>query len=80
MGICIRDHSEEEIFEKLRSVGNQLPLDVSIKLEEGLNVNKWDQLQLNELFHALKKLEKDLPAEERDKAMESIYLFAGKTE
>jgi CCR4-NOT transcriptional regulation complex NOT5 subunit len=65
MGVCMRDHSAEDIREKIEELQEQLDLSLAEALEGGLAQNKWEQVKLNELFHLLKKLEKNITLEEK---------------
>lgn len=72
MGICMKDHPAEDILEKLDDVQDQLEAGLVEGIKEGLRLAKWDQPKLNELFHALKKIEKRTTDEERQNALQFI--------
>lgn len=76
MGICMKDHPAEDILDKLEEVRDQLEENVVAGLTEGLEQKKWGQGQLNELFHALKKLEKNITEQERKETLELIKLYS----
>jgi len=75
MGKCIKDHPKEDVTEKIEDVTDFLEEDVTRGLLNGLEKNKWEQASLNELFHALKKLEKKITEEERMEAVQKIKSF-----
>ncbi|RXT14942.1 group-specific protein [Ammoniphilus sp. CFH 90114] len=75
MGICMKDHPSEDVLEKIEAVKEQLEASVLEGLLFGLENQKWDQAQLNELFHALKKLEKRITNEERTATLDQIVSF-----
>ena len=52
---CIIDHTPEDVKEKLQPF---LALEFATRLAGLLEQEKFDQQQLNELFHHLKKLHK----------------------
>ncbi|WP_167577574.1 group-specific protein [Ammoniphilus sp. YIM 78166] len=68
----MKDHPAEDILEKLEDVQDQLEAVLVEGIKEGLKESKWDQSKLNELFHALKKIEKRASEEERVNALEFI--------
>ena len=72
MGACMRDHSVEDIREKLEELQEQLDLSLAEAVELGLAQNKWEQVKLNELFHLLKKLEKNITLEEKQEIKNTI--------
>lgn len=72
MGACMRDHSVEDIRGKLEELQDQLDLSLAEAVELGLAQNKWEQVKLNELFHLLKKLEKNITLEEKQEVKNTI--------
>ncbi|MEW9667429.1 hypothetical protein [Ammoniphilus sp. 3BR4] len=78
MGVCMKDHPSEDVLEKLEAVKEQLEEEMVKGIQSALDIQKWEQAQLNEMFHALKKLEKRITEEERAAALEQIEaLLAG---
>ena len=78
MGVCMKDHPAEDVLEKLEAVKEQLGEAMIQGIQSGLDIQRWEQPQLNELFHALKKLEKRIAEEERAIALKQIEaLLAG---
>lgn len=65
MGECIRDHSSEDILEKIEEIEEFLAEGLNVRIIQGLKDLRWDQKTLNEIFHALKKLEKKISEDER---------------
>jgi len=77
MGICMKDHTPDDIREKLAEVeedallNNQAIEAIKVNLEN----NKWNQTKLNELFHLLKRLLKNLADEERLQVVEELSFY-----
>lgn len=73
MGKCNLDHSQTDVLKKFESVKEFLPKNLVEKLEDFLH-QKQSQINLNELFHLLKKY--DLATEEvkkeRNKKLEIL--------
>jgi len=76
MAKCIKDHPIEDVKEKLEDVMEFLEADVAKGLLIELEKNTWEQASLNELFHALKKLEKKIIEEEKVEAIQKIKSFS----
>lgn len=72
MGICMKDHPAEDILDKLEDVQDQLEESVVEGIKAGLRESRWDQSKLNELFHALKKIEKRAEEDEIQNAYQFI--------
>lgn len=72
MGVCMKDHPAEDVLEKLEAVKEQLAEAMIQGIELGLCSKRWEKAQLNELFHALKKLEKRITEEERMNVLKQI--------
>lgn len=68
----MKDHPAEDVLEKLEAVKEQLAEAMIQGIESGLSSKRWEQAQLNVLFHALKKLEKRITEEERTSALKQI--------
>lgn len=75
MGMCMKDHPKEDLKEKMEDVQELLAEDVAQGIHQNLDNNSWDQSDLNELFHALKRLEKKITEEEKDQTVEKIKSF-----
>ncbi|MBP1930597.1 group-specific protein [Ammoniphilus resinae] len=77
MGICMKDHTPDDIREKLAEIEEDSLLnDNTIQaIKENLEINKWTQAELNDLFHLLKKLLKKLTSEERVQIVEGLSSY-----
>ncbi|WP_078555597.1 group-specific protein [Bacillus alkalicellulosilyticus] len=73
MGECKLDHSLEDVKKKLEQQQSFLPVSLVQKCEAFLEQEP-TQLQLNELFHLLKKydLATKVEQQERNKAIEQL--------
>jgi hypothetical protein len=71
MSSCKLDHPVEDVVNKLESQKSFLPADIYSKCQQFLESNP-TQLELNELFHLLKKY--DLASEEEQQSRnEKLY-------
>lgn len=75
MGVCMKDHPADDVKEKIEDVQDLLHVDLVAGLLKGLAENRWDQPALNELFHALKKLEKSSTDENVEPVIQNIERF-----
>lgn len=75
MGVCMKDHPAEDVREKIEEVQDLLNPSLVTGLLRGLEENRWEQPVLNELFHALKKLEKSLDGENIEPIVQDIAKF-----
>ena len=71
----MKDHPIEDVKEKLTDVQHLMESDLVSNLDQSLKQRQWEQNSLNELFHALKKLEKNLSDEEQKEAIQGIGDF-----
>lgn len=75
MGVCMKDHPADDVREKIEDVQDLLSPNLVTGLLKGLEENKWEQPVLNELFHALKKLEKSVDGENVEPIIQNIEKF-----
>lgn len=75
MGVCMKDHPADDVREKIEDVQDLLNPTIVTGLLRGLEENKWEQPALNELFHALKKLEKNSDDENVEPIIQNIEKF-----
>lgn len=75
MGKCMKDHPMEDVKEKMEDVMDLLDKEIATGLLSKLEEDSWEQASLNELFHALKKLEKKITEEEKIEAVQKIKSF-----
>jgi hypothetical protein len=75
LGICMRDHSADDIREKMEELKDQWAPSLTASVEEGLAQNKWEQGKLNELFHLIKRLEKNITPEEKEEIKNTIRQY-----
>lgn len=71
----MKDHSIEDVKEKISVARGWLGDDLVRSLDQSLSERPWEQSELNELFHALRKLEKQRSDEERTEAIREIKSF-----
>ena len=75
MGKCMKDHPIEDVMEKIDDVKEYIEEDVVEELTMVLEKNRLEQASLNELFHMLKRLEKNVAEEEKVETIEKIRTF-----
>jgi hypothetical protein len=75
MGICIKDHPEEDILEKLEEVREQLTEELIHHIVQGLHAKRWEQPTQNGIFHLLKKLEKKITEQEKAEVLVQLQNF-----
>lgn len=69
---CMMDHPLHDVKQKLADVRQLLAQGLVDRLAQSLETVNWEQPSLNELFHALRKLEKSMSTEEQKLAAEVI--------
>jgi hypothetical protein len=74
MSTCNLDHSKEDVFKKLKSQDGFLPKEIFEAARDFLSGER-TQLELNELFHLLKKYDLATKEEQqkRDHGMEELF-------
>ncbi|RKD24042.1 hypothetical protein BEP19_06435 [Ammoniphilus oxalaticus] len=69
---CMMDHPLSDVKQKLEAVQEKLEKSLVERLAHSFETTSWEQGSLNEMFHALKKLEKNRSESEQKQVIEGI--------